>query len=881
MLDLNDIPPPTPPAERHDLDLIVERLRETAETWVPRLFPCGKRSGRDWRLANIRGDRPKRSGSCVISLRGPHAGDWHDFDGNHGGGPVSAIEHATGLTGRALIERAADMAGVLPVVPGHRRPPARSLPTASSERDSAAEIARILADTSPIADSLAEAYLAGRGLAIPTGADLLCHAGLMNWEAKRAFPALVGCVRNAAGETIGLHRTWLGVGSDGRVGKAPVDKPKKMLGNIGGGAVRLAPPPDAGQIAICEGIETGLAVMAACPGLTVWATLSTSGLQAIILPDSIRSVIILADNDDSGAGQRAATVAQERLTTEGREVVIAMPPEKGEDFDDFLRRAGAEAVARVIADATGGSLVQQTGRHKPLGFPKLKEDRPIIRADEGDLAVLGQQVWNILHAANRPPWMFRLAGVFTWVVPDDDGRPVAVSVDENRLRHVLARVALWLEPDKNGALRAVPPPMTIVRDTIATPDADLPILRGIVNAPVYGRNKTLLTAPGYHPDAQLLYVPDRGFTLPEVPRAPSRDEIASARALICEELLGDFPFTGVSERAHVVALLLLGFLRGMIDGPTPLHLIEKPTPGTGASMMVDILSIIISGQKTAIMTEGGDEEEWRKRITAKLMQLPSIVLIDNMRRKLDSANVAAVLTATEWEDRLLGGSMMVRVPNRAVWIATGNNPELSNEIARRTIRIRLDARVEQPWLRTGFRHADLPAWVRENRARLVAACLTFGQAWIAAGCPSGPRTIGSYENWSRTIGGVLETAGIPGFLGNVDEVVARADTESAGWIPFIEAWWEQFRDAEVVAADVYDLAMNCDPGPPVVAGNSDRAQRTAFGMALVKLRDRVFSIGELSVQIQPAGTFRRAMKWQLKPVGTFRSGIKPNDRSVS
>ena len=94
MLDLNDALPPATEAPRYDLDLIVERLRDTAAHWVPDLFPRGRRCGDEWRLANIRGDAPRNTGSCVITLRGPHAGDWIDFDGNHGGGPISAIEEA-------------------------------------------------------------------------------------------------------------------------------------------------------------------------------------------------------------------------------------------------------------------------------------------------------------------------------------------------------------------------------------------------------------------------------------------------------------------------------------------------------------------------------------------------------------------------------------------------------------------------------------------------------------------------------------------------------------------------------------------------------------------------------------------------------------------
>ena len=255
-----------------------------------------------------------------------------------------------------------------------------------------------------------------------------------------------------------------------------------------------------------------------------------------------------------------------------------------------------------------------------------------------------------------------------------------------------------------------------------------------------------------------------GFALPPISAKPSAAEVAAARGLLCDELFGDFPFVGPAESAHAVALLLLHFVRDLIDGSTPLHLIEKPTPGTGATLMVDAIATLLTGAGASVMTEGRNEDEWRKRITAKLRQMPPMVLIDNLSRRLDSPALAAVLTAPFWEDRILGVSEMARLPIRCIWIATGNNPEFSNEIARRLVRIRLDANVERPSQRSGFRHPRLIAWVRANRARLVAACLTLCQAWIAAGRPKGGRVVGSFESWSEVMGGVLEVAGIEGFL---------------------------------------------------------------------------------------------------------------------
>ena len=140
---------------------------------------------------------------------------------------------------------------------------------------------------------------------------------------------MIGVVRNLAGETIAIHRTYLQIDAEdpGKVTKAAVAKPRMMLGKVAGGAVRLAPINPGAALGLCEGIETGLAVMMSCPGLPVWATLSATNLEQVKLPPEAHRIVILADHDASGAGTRAAETAARRLRGEGRQVAIAIPPE--------------------------------------------------------------------------------------------------------------------------------------------------------------------------------------------------------------------------------------------------------------------------------------------------------------------------------------------------------------------------------------------------------------------------------------------------------------------------------------------------------------------------------------------------------------------------
>ena len=175
--------------------------------------------------------------------------------------------------------------------------------------------------------TVVEIYLAGRGLQLPLPPTLRFHTGLKH-PSGTIWPAMVSLVTHGVNDTPqAIHRTFLA--RDGS-GKAPVDPQKMMLGPCRGGAVRLGSARDV--LLVGEGIETCLAAMQAS-GHPAWAALSTSGLLALDLPQSVRDVIVLADGDE--AGKAAARGAALRWKLEGRRVRIAYPSE-GMDFNDMV-----------------------------------------------------------------------------------------------------------------------------------------------------------------------------------------------------------------------------------------------------------------------------------------------------------------------------------------------------------------------------------------------------------------------------------------------------------------------------------------------------------------------------------------------------------------
>lgn len=576
--------------------------------------------------------------------------------------------------------------------------------------------------------------------------------------------------------------------------------------------------------------------------LADWESVALSGSNG-----SARTVYLAFDSDVMTKPEvhRALSRLSAVLTNRSANVLYVYLPDKDDGsktgLDDYL--AAGHGVDELVA----------------LASPVLR--RPAIPVDGlPEIIVDGRQMRHVtadaiaaLEEANDPPVVFRRGTAWTRLRSDVD-EPHLEPMNQAAVRGRLARVANWFQSGEDGPI-PTPPPNDVVADVLGLPEVPAPPLDRIVTAPVFGADGVLQTEPGYHYASRTFYVSD-GAKIPDVPEAPTAAELDRARVLLVEDLLGDFPFVDPAEQAHAVALLLLPFARDLIDGPTPLHLVEAPSPGTGKSLMVTACLLPALGDSVAVMSEGRAEDEWRKRITSQLLRGPSAVWIDNLRYRLDTASLSAVLTTGWWEDRILGVSRIDRMPVRCAWVATGNNPALSSEIARRTVRIRLDAAVDQPWLRTGWRHPGLRGWGSEHRGDLIHAALVLIQGWLAAGRPPGTATLGMFEDWARVLGGILGHAGIAGFLDNLKAFYEVADAERLAWGAFFEQWWSMFGDNPKTASELFALTEVVDL---YLGGSNEQGRRVSFGRGLAAQRDRRSG----RFHVTSVGTAQRAVRWKL------------------
>jgi len=480
-----------------------------------------------------------------------------------------------------------------------------------------------------------------------------------------------------------------------------------------------------------------------------------------------------------------------------------------------------------------------------------------IDTSNDHLPTLNRLCWAAIQKGNEPPIMFRFGNTIVRTALNDKGAVWLQPVSPEIMRHHLSNWAHW----HKNQMRFVKPPIEVIRDVLATLYIDLPALSRIVAVPVFAADGSLRAEPGYNAASGVLYAPEPGFTALPVPDQISAEDVAAANRLLCEDVLGDFPFALTSDRDNAVALFLLPFARDLIDGPTPNHLIEASMPASGKGKLVQALLGVSVGRDLGLLTPVRDDDEWRKQITSALIVGRQVILIDNVVHRLDSSALAAAWTADIWDDRIVGYKEKANMPVRCIWVMTGNNVAVSTELARRCLRIRIQPATDRPEELDHWRHPDLLPWCAEHRAELVRAAHVIIRWWIQQGMPAAkfPRPLGSYERWTRVMGGILEAAGYTQFLTNYREFQGRADTERSARALFCATWYDwtempgcDTRREGVSTSDLVPIAEGIEGLP--IRGESPRALQSSLGRWL-KTNSDVFV--EHQEEIAPGQTLAR------------------------
>lgn len=272
-------------------------------------------------------------------------------------------------------------------------------------------------------------------------------------------------------------------------------------------------------------------------------------------------------------------------------------------------------------------------------------------------------------------------------------------------------------------------------------------LVAVVTAPTLRIDGSVLDVPGFDESSGLLYYTDHPNP-PRVPVAPTPADALDAVRFLWQPF-AKFPLGDDVGRGVVMHGLLTAVLRAAL--PTaPGLAFDAPAPGSGKTLLAQTIGMLATGTEPPVLPPADNDEETRKRLFAVLREGTRVILWDNVREPLGNAPLDAFLTASTFADRILGSSESATLPNRAMFIATGNNLRLTGDTCRRIFVARLDAQTDRPYARI-FDFNPLQV-VAANRLAYAVAALTVVRAFIQAGSPRhGEGRTASFDLWDDLV----------------------------------------------------------------------------------------------------------------------------------
>ncbi|MEE3918783.1 hypothetical protein V2I01_10945 [Micromonospora sp. BRA006-A] len=270
-----------------------------------------------------------------------------------------------------------------------------------------------------------------------------------------------------------------------------------------------------------------------------------------------------------------------------------------------------------------------------------------------------------------------------------DRKPARLEpVDSGRFGDVLQQAVQTVREvvGRDGSVSYAPawPDQKAMAAVLRRVEAFAPLTR-LATAPFVRADGTVVTEPGYDPDSEVMLMPDEELAGLEIPEHPSTEEVATARKLILEDWLGTSVRDpgGPRQRAGADPSPTV---RGLVD-VVPLAVLDGSRMGVGKGKVVETMLWVYTG-RSAPLTSMPENEELRKKITASFREGRQFMIFDEAHT-VEGEALAQALTASIWEDRILGVSKNGTFPNTATWVSLGNNVEVKGDITRRAYRISL------------------------------------------------------------------------------------------------------------------------------------------------------------------------------------------------
>jgi len=478
-------------------------------------------------------------------------------------------------------------------------------------------------------------------------------------------------------------------------------------------------------------------------------------------------------------------------------------------------RQTAEMVKRVYKSYPS---VENLAEKKPEIIVAVGENHRVVTEAEKVLLRESNRL-GVFQRAGQVVQVFRIPGMIeTEERKVPEGTLMIEAVEPVLLRNYLDRLMVFkifagLDKEGNPKYKPINCPDRVAKTYLVLRGHwKLPVLTGTLAAPVMRSDGTILFENGYDTKTGL-YLDTEMDWLP-VKETPTLEDAREALRTLAEPF-EQFPFPDgddykgndytKSPDYAVVLAAIPSALQARLLPAVPLFAFDAPKQRTGKTLLAEAVAIIACGREAPSMAASLSSEEFRKALTASLVEGQLITNLDNLEHPLKSPFLAQIITSKEFKDRELGKTKNLILPTNSMWTATGNNVSFVGDMAVRVLKATIDAGIEQPETRE-FKIRDLKGYLKDRRREMVHAALTILRAFHVAGRPKQQvPEWGGFEKWSRLVREAMVWAGTSDPVKTKEAAMADDPEEEAG-IEVLKQLDAKFGDNEFESREFEEYA---------------------------------------------------------------------------
>ena len=428
--------------------------------------------------------------------------------------------------------------------------------------------------------------------------------------------------------------------------------------------------------------------------------------------------------------------------------------------------------------------------------------------------------------------LYNRGNVVFGVSRDNNGAMLSL-LSAQRACSEFERVATLLKRDnRGGVVPAICSPATA--KTIISSSAflnSLPKINLVTNSPVILKNedKTCRVINTYDAASGILSTgkPVETVGLDEAVR-------------MLNNLLADFHFQGGGDKSRALAALLTPALVSgkVLDARAPIMMLQADKSQSGKGFFTKLLGAVYNELPSTVAQRNGGVGSIDESFDTALTLGRPVIVLDNLRGKLNSPQMEAFMTADIYSARVPYSEPAVIDPKRYFIMATSNNFELTQDMANRSCIIRIFKQSRTYRYRT-FPEGNILRHIRANQPKYLGAVFAVVEEWVRQGCPAMPDSSHDFREWCSALDWIVRNIlhEAPLMTGHREAQLSTQCSE-IGWLQNV---WKCISDVGSAKEELtaYQVAQCCDCGDMELPG--------ACGIPLNKLDDN--GIKQVSSQI--------------------------------